>query len=47
MMTQGASLELITTIKCVAVDGSNLKPCFVFNGKNVLHEGYFEEDGFL
>lgn len=43
--TQGASLELVTTIECVAADGSNLKPCFVFTGKNVLHEGYFEEDG--
>jgi hypothetical protein len=45
--TQGASLELVTTIECVAADGSNLKPCFVFTGKNVLHEGYFEEDGVL
>jgi hypothetical protein len=47
MKTQGASLELVTTIKCVAADGSNLKPCFVFTGKNVLHEGYFEEDSAL
>ena len=45
--TQGASLELVTTIECVAANGSNLKPCFVFTGKNVLHEGYFEEDGVL
>lgn len=45
--TQSASLELITTIECVAADGSSLKPCFVFTGMNVLHEGYFEEDGML
>ena len=45
--TQNANLELVTTIKCVAADGSSLKPCFVFTGKNVLHEGYFEEDGVL
>ena len=37
---QGTSLELVTTIKCIAADGSNLKPCMVFTGKNVLHEGY-------
>jgi len=47
MKTQGASLELVTTIECVAADGSSLKPCFVFTGKNVLHKGYFEEDGIL
>jgi hypothetical protein len=47
MKTQGASLELVMTIECVAADGSNLKPCFVFMGKDVLHEGYFEEDGAL
>jgi hypothetical protein len=44
---QNANLELITAIECVAADGSNLKPGFVFSGKNVLHEGYFEEDGVL
>ena len=47
MKTQGTSLELITTIECVTADGSNLKPCIVFNGKNVLHKGYFKEDGIL
>ena len=47
MKRQGTSLELVTTIECVAADGLNLKPCFVFNGKNVLHDGYFEEDGIL
>ena len=35
--TQNANLELVTTIECVAADGSSLKPCFVFTGKNVLH----------
>ena len=47
MKTQSANLELVTTIECVAADGSSLKPCFVFTGKNVLHEGYFEVDDVL
>jgi hypothetical protein len=47
MKVQNANLELITAIECVAVDGSNLKPGFIFSGKNVLHEGYFEEDSML
>ena len=45
--TQNTNLELVTTIECVATDGSSLKPCFVFTGKNVLHKGYFEEDSVL
>lgn len=45
--TQDANLELVTTIECVAADGSHLKPGFVFSGKNTLHEGYFEEEGIL
>lgn len=47
MKRPGTSLELVTTIECVAADSLNLKPCFVFTGKNILHEGYFEEDGVL
>lgn len=47
MKRQGTSLELVTTINCVAADGSKLQPCFVFAGKNVLHDGYFEEDSVL
>jgi hypothetical protein len=45
--TQNVSLELVTTIECVAADGSDIKPGFVFSGKNILHRGYFEEDGVL
>jgi hypothetical protein len=45
--TQKASLELVTAIECVAADGSILEPCLVFPGTNVLHEGYFEEEGVL
>ena len=45
--TQGASLELVTVIECVAADGSNLKLGFVFSSKNTLHEGYFKEEGIL
>jgi len=38
--TQKASLELVTAIECVAADGSILRPCMVFPGTSVLHEGY-------
>ena len=44
---QSADLELVTTIECVGADGSILKPGFVFCGKHVLHDEYFEEDGIL
>ena len=44
---QKGSLELITAIKCIATDGSILKPCLMFPRMTVLHEGYFEEDGVL
>ena len=44
LKTQNSNLELVTTIECVAADGSNIKPSFVFSGKNTLHEEYFEED---
>jgi hypothetical protein len=44
---QSPDLELVTTIECVAADGAILKPGFVFCGKHVLHDGYFEEDGIL
>jgi hypothetical protein len=45
--TQKASLELVTAIECVAADGAILEPCLVFPGTNVLHEGYFKEEGVL
>jgi hypothetical protein len=44
---QSADLELVTMIKCVGADGSILKPGFVFCGKHILHDEYFEEDGIL
>jgi hypothetical protein len=44
---QSPDLELVMTIECVGADGSILKPGFVFCGKHVLHDGYFEEDGIL
>lgn len=44
---QSPDLELVTTIECVGADGSLLKPGFVFCGKHVLHDEYFEEDGIL
>ena len=44
LKTQNSNLELVTTIECVATDGSNIKPGFIFSGKNTLHEEYFEED---
>ena len=47
LKTQNANLGLVTTIKCVAADGSNIKPAFVFSGKNTLHEEYFEEEGIM
>ncbi|KAH9018843.1 DDE superfamily endonuclease-domain-containing protein [Lactarius pseudohatsudake] len=42
---QNPNLELVTTIECVGADGSILKPGFIFCGKHVLHDGYFEEEG--
>ena len=47
LKTQNLNLELVTTIECVAANGSNIKPGFVFSGKNTLHEEYFEEDGIM
>ena len=47
LKTQNSNLELVTTIKCVAANGSNIKPGFVFSGKNTLHKEYFEEDGIM
>jgi hypothetical protein len=47
LKTQNANLELVTTIKYVAADGSNIKPGFVFSGKNTLYKEYFEEDGIM
>ncbi|KIJ08365.1 hypothetical protein PAXINDRAFT_18495 [Paxillus involutus ATCC 200175] len=44
---QSANLELVTVIECVCADGSNLKPGFVFSGKDVLQEEHFEEDSLL
>ena len=44
---QSPDLELVTTIECVSADGFALKPGFVFCGKHVLHDEYFEEDGIL
>ena len=44
---QNADLELVTTIECVGADRSILKPGFVFCGKHVLYDGYFEEEGIL
>lgn len=44
---QSPDLELVTTIECVGADGSILKPGFVFSGKHVLHDKYFEEEGIL
>lgn len=44
---QNADLELVTTIECVGADGSILKPGFVFCGKHVLYDEYFEEEGTL
>jgi hypothetical protein len=44
---QSANLELVTMIECVGADRSILKPGFVFCGKHVLHDEYFEEDGIL
>ena len=45
--TQSANLELVMTIECVVANGSSLKPCFMFTGKNVPHKGYFKEDSIL
>lgn len=47
VVVQSASLELVTVIECVGALGSHLKPAFVFCGKNVLQDGYFEEEGVL
>jgi hypothetical protein len=47
MKLQNLDLELVTMIECVGADGSILKPGFVFCGKQVLHNGYFEEDRIL
>jgi hypothetical protein len=44
---QSANLELVTIIECISANGSILKPGFVFSGKHVLHDSYFEEDGVL
>ena len=44
---QSENLELVTIIECVSADGAILKPGFVFSGKHVLHDGYFEEEGVL
>jgi hypothetical protein len=44
---QSADLELVTIIETIGANGSFLKPTFVFCGKSVLHDGYFEEDGIL
>lgn len=33
LKTQNANLKLVTTIECVAVNGSNIKPAFVLSGK--------------
>lgn len=47
MKIQSADLELVTIIETIGANGSFLKPTFVFCGKSVLHDGYFEEDGIL
>ena len=44
---QSPDLELVTTIECIGADGSILKPGFVFCGKQVLHDEYFDEEGVL
>jgi hypothetical protein len=44
---QSADLELVTTIECIGADGSLLMPGFVFCGKQVLHDEYFEDEGVL
>lgn len=44
---QSADLELVTTIECIGADGSILRPGYVFPGKHVLYDEYFEEDDVL
>ena len=48
LKTQNANLKLVTTIECVAVNGSNIKPAFVlFEWQNTQYEEYFEEEGIM
>ena len=47
VVIQSASLELVTVIECIGALGSHLKSVFIFCGKNVLQDGYFEEEGVL
>ena len=44
---QSQDLELVTTIECIGADGSILKLGFVFCGKQVLHNEYFNKEGVL
>ena len=47
VIIQSASLELVTVIECVGALGSHLMLAFIFYGKNVPQDGYFEEEGVL
>lgn len=41
---QDGNLELVTIIECVCADGSNLKPTFIFAGKNQVDAEWIEVD---
>ncbi|KIM43929.1 hypothetical protein M413DRAFT_68349, partial [Hebeloma cylindrosporum] len=41
---RSANLELVTIIECVCADGTNLKPGFVFQGKEFSPEWFDVDD---